>query len=217
MITLSTLKWRRAMEAYRHQWGLAEEKGFAVETRKPLGKPARNLLRRIQKNMVARRILPATSIDGTLNTKTKNLLIPPATNGDKAVAYALSQNGVHESPWGSNNGVDVHRYQSSTGAYGEAWCASFFWYCWIQAGYKGHTSANAWASTDSLGTRIADISKAHPGDGVSLNEGEGHIGLYLSHDSVNVKIVSGNTNDAVGVGLYPISMIHSICRPIVQA
>lgn len=213
MLVLNTRKFRRAMAAYRANWGLKREDGFTVESGLPLGKPARALLRRIQENLHARGLLPERYVDGTLNSKTQALLIPPLSMADKAVAYALSQQGVHESPWGSNRGGDVHRYQSSTGAYGAAWCASFFWYCWQVAGYRGTTSAGAWDTTDSHGTHIVDIAHAKPGDGVSFDVGNGHIGMYLSHTASTVKTIDGNTSDQVAVRERPISSIHSICRP----
>ena len=173
----STRKWRRAMAAYRQNWGLAKEPGFTVETGKPLGKPARRLLKRIQENLHARDLLPENHIDGTLNTPTQILLIPPLSMGDKAVAYAMGQQGVHESPWGSNGGKDVLRYETSTGAFWTFWCASFFWYCWQQGGYRGATSAGAWDTTDHHGTRIEGIGHARPGDAVSFDIGNGHVGV----------------------------------------
>jgi len=200
------------MEAYRIEHGLAKEPGFVVETKVPLGKPARRLLTRIQRNLVARKLMPDKYIDGTLNTRTKELLIPSETPAVKAVKFALSQVGVHEVPWGSNNGPMVHQYQSSTGAYGLAWCASFYWYCWQKAGYRGPTSAGAWNTTDSYGDRV-NIQHAKPGDGCSFNVGDGHIGMYLSHTSTTVKTVDGNTSDQVAVRERPIGIIHSMCRP----
>lgn len=210
---LNTRKWRRAINAYRKAWGLEKEPGFTVETGKPLGKPARALLLRVQKNLHARGLLAEKYVDGTLNTPTQILLLPPLTMGDKAAAYALGQQGVHESPWGSNRGRDVRRYQTSTGAYGEAWCASFFWYCWQRAGYRGPTSAGAWDTTDHYGQPIAHINSALPGDGVSFDVGDGHIGIYLSRTKTTVKTIDGNTSDQVAVRERPISSIHSICRP----
>lgn len=212
-MVIATRKFRRAMEAYRRNWGLKSEPGFTVETGKPLGKPARRLLRRIQENLHARGLLGERFINGTLNSATQILLIPPLTMADKAVAYALSQQGVHESPWGSNSGADVHRYQSSTGAYGEAWCASFFWYCWRHAGYSGPTSAGAWHTTDALGTRVANITLAKHGDAVSFDIGDGHVGMYLSHTTSTVKTIDGNTSDEVAVRERPLGQIHSISRP----
>ena len=213
MIVLSTRPYRRAMEVYRKNWGLAKEKGFTIETGKPLGRPARRLLRRIQKNLVARKLLPEKYATGILNSKTQRLLIPPLSPSDKAVAYAMSQLGVHETPWGSNRGHDVERYQSSTGEYGQAWCASFFWYCWQKAGYKGPTSAGAWNTTDYYGTRIRGLQHAIPGDAVSFNIGKGHVGIYLSHTSTRVKTLDGNTNDQVAIRERSIYLVHSICRP----
>lgn len=217
-IVINTRRWRRAMEAVRRSNGwklLKDEKGWAVETVKPLGKPGRHLLKREQDAWVDAGILPAKDADGTLNSKTQAILIPPLSMGDRAVAYAMTQVGVHETPWGSNRGHDVERYQRSTGAYGKAWCASFFWYCWQRAGYTGPTDAGAWHSTDNYGTRV-DLAHARPGDGVSFNTGAGHIGLYLGHDphAGTVRTVDGNTNDQVAVRDRTIRSIHSICRPL---
>lgn len=213
---VKTKKWRRAMESYRAKHELGKEKGFAIETDKRLGKPARHLLKRLQDHMVAQNNLLPKHADGTLNTATQEVLIPRKYEGYAVVRYGLTQVGQHEEPWGSNDGPVVHIYESSTGAYGKAWCASFFWYCWKKAGYKGTTSAGAWNTTDNFGIQIADLAHARVGDGVSLNLGEGHIGIYLSHDDINVKLLSGNTGDAVGINEYPISSIHSICRPVVN-
>lgn len=217
-MVLNTRKWRRAIESVRRKngWGLLpQEHGWAVETIKPLGKPGRHLLKRVQDYFVAEKLMLPKYADGTLNSKTQALLLPPLTAADKAVNYALSQVGVHESPWGTNRGADIHRYQSSTGAYGEAWCASFFWYCWQKAGYTGRTSAGAWNTTDAYGKHVASINQAKRGDGVSFNTGEGHIGMYLSHDAHEVTTVDGNTSDQVAVRKRPLSMIHSICRPAI--
>lgn len=215
-MAILTKKWRRAMSAYQHTHGLAPEKGFTVNTNKPLGKPARRLLKRIQNNLVARKLLGEKYANGYLNKPTRKILIPPVAAlsvGDRAVRYALSQTGVHESPWGSNSGFDVRRYQSSTGAYHAPWCASFCWYCWQRVGYKGSVSAGAWNSTDTIGTPVAKYTEAKPGDLVSFNIGDGHVGLFLSHSDTMVKTVDGNTNNEVAVRERPIEVIHAITRP----
>lgn len=214
-MVVNTRPYRRAMMAYSRSWLKGyKPAGFTVETWKPLGKPARNLLHRVQKNLVARGLLDEKHADGTLNAKTQALLIPPLTQGEKAAAYALTQVGVHETPWGSNRGADVHRYQSSTGAYNLAWCASFVWYCWQKVGYKGNVSANAWASTDGIGRPIHDLKAARVGDLVSFNIGDGHVGLYLSHDYHTVKTVDGNTSDQVSISERPVAQVHAISRPV---
>lgn len=203
------------MDAQRREWGwklTKEEKGFSPSTAKPLGKPARHLLKRIQDQYVKSHVLAAKYADGTLNSKTQALLVPPLTRAQKAVAYALSQQGVHESPWGSNRGADVVRYQSSTHNYGVAWCASFYWYCWQRAGYRGNVSAGAWYTTDRIGTRV-NLSHARPGDAVSFDIGDGHVGMYLSHNKSYVKTIDGNTADQVAVRERPIHLIHNISRP----
>ena len=219
-MVLNTRPWRRRLAGYLHENGLPAagkgvgEKGWTVETSKPFGKPARKVIQRVGNHLVARKILPPKYNDGTLNSRMKAALNPPISPAQRAVAYAMSQRGVHESPWGSNGGRDVHRYQSSTGAYNQAWCASFFWYCWQKAGYRGATSAGAWYSTDRIGARV-NIANAIPGDGVSFNVGDGHIGMFLSYNRRTgmVKTIDGNTADQVAIRERSIHSIHSISRP----
>lgn len=220
---LLTKKWRKAMASYLERNGLPHagkvkgEEGWVTNTDKPFGKPARHVIRRVANHLEARGLLKPEDNDGTLNTAMQKLLIPPPPPlfaGDLVVKYALTQVGVHESPWGSNSGADVRRYQSSTGAYGQPWCASFDWYCWQKAAnYKGPVSAGAWYSTDHIGTRQT-IMSARPGDLVSFDVGDGHVGLFLSRTSSAVRTVDGNTSDQVAVRDRAIRIIHSISRPL---
>ncbi len=216
---IRTRPWRRRLAGYLHENGLPSaghakgEAGWTTETNRPFGKPARHVIKRVSNNLEARGIIRPQDNDGTLNSHVQAALNPPLTPGERAVAYALTQLGTHESPWGSNRGADVHRYQSSTGAYNAAWCASFFWYCWQKAGYTGVTSAGAWNTTDFYGAKILSIKYAKTGDGVSFNIGDGHIGQYLSHTATMVKTIDGNTNDQVAIRERPIYEIHSINRP----
>lgn len=203
---------RRATEAYRRAWNLAEEPGVTVESSLPPGKPLRRLVYRCQENMHARKILDEAHVDGTYNAPTQRILIPPLVPGDIAVRFAMGEVGVHEEPWGSNRGPRVHEYQAVTGAYNTFWCASFFWWAWRKAHYEGAVSAGAWYSTDSLGRRVT-LAEATPGCGVSFNEGDGHIGMFLARVGSQVKTVDGNTDNEVAVRLRPISLIHSICLP----
>lgn len=228
MSFLNTEPYRVAGEKYRIDHELAPQKGFVVHRKGPLMLPGRKLFYRISKNMEAQNnlavgaedtILPFPGVHATaiLTKAFRNALIPPKpklTLGDKAVAYAMTQVGVHESPWGSNEGEDVRRYQSSTGAYGAAWCASFVSYCWQKAGYQGSVSAGAWNLTDRCGTRVADVRHAKPGDAVSLNEGQGHVGLFCALVGDQVRLIAGNTNNQVAVRDYPVKIIHSISRPL---
>lgn len=210
---LNTHPWRVQMVGYAHRHGLPAphdvelEKGFDVHSHALLGKPGRHFLARLQRNMVAlldangKRVYPKVSETGILDLATRNVLRPPLSRGEKVTKYELSQSGVHESPWGSNRGRDVERYQSSTGAYGLPWCASFQSYCWRKYGYTGPISALAFAWLD-FGPHVHP-SDAKQGDPVVIHEGEGHIGCFLNLESNGlVRMVSGNTNNAVGVGDY---------------
>lgn len=213
--SINTHPYRLAMEAYRIEYHLANEHGWTTAGTGPLGIPGRNLLRRIGNNMVARKVLNTKYNDGTLNTHMQAALIPPLTFGEKVAQHALSQQGVHEVPWGSNNGPQVRVYEATTGGYGEPWCASFRSWACRQAGYKGEVSATAWA-WDNIGTRIStghtSIGSAQEGDAVTFQIGTGHIGTYLSHDSSGVKTVDGNTSDEVAVRVRSLSLIRAITR-----
>lgn len=222
----NTEPYRAALHKYQVDHELAPQKGFVVRRKGPLLIPGRKLAFRVSKNMVAQNNLalgaeeklpyPGVVATSILTKAFRNALIPPKpalTVGDKALAYAMTQIGVHESPWGSNEGKDVRRYQTSTGAFGAAWCASFVSYCWRKGGYDGPVSAGAWNLTDRCGTKVADIRHAKPGDAVSLNIGAGHVGTFCALIGNEVRLCAGNTNDQVAVRDYPVSEIHSISRP----
>jgi acetylornithine deacetylase/succinyl-diaminopimelate desuccinylase-like protein len=107
-------------------------------------------------------------------------------------------------------GRDVERYQSSTGAYGQPWCASFQSYSWRKYGYTGPISALAFAWLDF--GRHVHPSEALQGDPVVIRHAQGHIGCFLNLESNGlIRMVSGNTNNAVGVGDYAPS-ISTIVR-----
>lgn len=212
---LDTHVWRRQMVGYAHRHGLPPphdveaEKGFDVRSHARLGKPGRHFLARLQRNMIAAGHKKVT-VSGVLDAPTRNVLRPPLTRGEKVARYELSQSGVHESPWGSNRGKDVERYQSSTGAYGQPWCASFQSYCWRKYGYTGPISALAFAWL-GFGHHVKP-SEALQGDPVVIHNGQGHIGCFLNLESNGlIRMVSGNTNNAVGVGDYSPS-ISTIVR-----
>lgn len=212
---MDTHPYRLAMLAYQREWGLAKEPGFETAPHGVLGKPARRLLVRIGENMVARKLLDAKYVDGTLNTHIQHVLIPPITFGQAVAHRLLSQVGVHEVPWGANTGPQVRVYQSVTGGYFEPWCASFRSWGLVEEGYTGRVSARAW-DFDDIGQRISDlwhnINAAKVGDAVTFNIGDGHIGTYLSHTSSMVKTVDGNTSDQVAVRERPLSEIRTITR-----
>lgn len=213
--TLDTHPYRLAMHVYQVAWKLAPEKGFDTAPHGSLGLPGHRLLTRIQQNMHARKVLPEHYIDGVLNAPTRKLLIPPITFGEAVAHWQLGEVGVHEVPWGSNTGPRVSYYQSFTGDYHDAWCASFRSAALRVNGYKGTVSARAWAF-DDIGMRVSTLDKsigaAMVGDAVTFNIGDGHIGTYLSHTSSMVKTVDGNTSDAVAIRERPLSLIRCITR-----
>lgn len=225
---LNTEPYRAVLHKYQVDHELAPQKGFVIRRKGPLLVPGRKLAYRVSKNMVAQNNLalgaeekfpyPLMKKPTAILTKAfRETLIPPAaalTVGDKAVSYGMTQVGVHESPWGSNDGTDVRRYQTATGAFHTFWCASFVSYCWRKGGYDGPVSAGAWNLTDRCGTKVADLAHAKPGDAVSLNEGAGHVGMFLAHLGDKVRLLAGNTNNSVAVRDYDVSLIHSISRPI---
>lgn len=221
--TFDTHPYRNEMAVYAHIHGLPVQKGFDVNSHAPLAKPARAFLLRIQKHMMALykkdkvkwaayRKVKAT---GLLDGFTRPALLPPITFGETVAHWCLKEVGVHEVPWGSNSGARVRWYQTATGDYNDAWCASFRSKALRENGYKGPVSALAWAF-DNIGTRIStldhSISLAKVGDAVTFNIGNGHIGTYLSHTSSMVKTVDGNTSDAVAVRERPLSDIRTITR-----
>lgn len=217
-MVLDTHPWRIRLVGYCNEHGLRsyreipEERGFDPAAHGPLRTPGHHLCARVQRHAHAAGHLAEEFIDGTLNTPTQRLLAPPLSMGDLAVKAAMREVGVHEDPWGSNRGTRVHQYQAVTGAYNTFWCASFFWWAWVQAGYHGGVSAGAWDSTDHYGTRIP-IAQATPGCGVSFNEGDGHIGMFLARIGASVKTVDGNTSNEVAVRVRPITLIHTVCQP----
>lgn len=212
---LDTAPYRSAMERYRREHGLAPEKGFTIQVHGPLLLPGRRLLLRVQKHMVAlkkngKRVYPKVKVTGLLDKPTRTALVPPISFGEKVAATALSQQGVHETPWGSNDGHQVRVYQSTTGAYRAPWCASFVSWCKRMNGYDGPVSASAYA-WGAIGTRV-ELKNAKPGDAVVFAIGQGHIGIYLSHDSNSVRTCDGNTSNQVAIRDRSIHQIHSITR-----
>lgn len=214
-MTLDTHPYRLAMVVYAHQHSLPVEKGFDTAPHGTLGLPGRRFLRRVGNHMVASHKLAAKYNDGTLNTHMQHALVPPLKFGEAVAHWCLKEVGVHEEPWGSNTGPRVAWYQTATGDYHDAWCASFRSKALRENGYTGPVSARAW-DFDNIGTRIStlahSINLAEVGDAVTFNIGAGHIGTYLSHTSSMVKTVDGNTSDAVAVRERPLTVIRTITR-----
>lgn len=211
---LDTKPWRILGVAYAHRNGLPaphevpEEHGFDVHAHGPLQRPGHHFFARLQRHMIAAGHTKVIET-GTITTETRDVLRPALTRGQKVAAWELTQVGVHEDPWGSNRGKQIEVYQSSTGAYGLAWCASFQSYAQRKFGYTGPISARAFDWTE-FGTEVPHAA-AKQGDPVVIREGEGHIGCFLNLEpNGDIRMVSGNTNNAVGVGDYPAAISHVI-------
>jgi CHAP domain len=149
---------------------------------------------------------------GQFDKMTLDLIKPKLTAGERAVVVALREVGVKESPANSNDGPRVHEYQSTTGAYREAWCASFVTWCFAQSGthLQGFNTAycpafveQAKANRNNLSlvskslVRAGDLALYGPDDsGVSY-----HIGLVTSpvKGDGSFSAVEGNTSGAPGV------------------
>lgn len=141
----------------------------------------------------------------------------PVNRGAKrraaVVAYSRTLVGIREVPAGSNNGPGVHRIQSSTGAYGEAWCVST-----VQdedLHVLGTTYANRTASVyyylEYARERGHLVAKPLPGDAVCYLIGAGHMGRVVSvHPDGTFDAVEGNEADAVRI--VPRNPRHVPCR-----
>jgi hypothetical protein len=125
-------KRKKALKAYAIMNYISIPKGFAWQGPR-VGKPARELIRRVQHH-----VWPNQAPTGLFDTRTLALLFPPKPFGPVAVVIAGRELGVKEEPAGSNSGPRVREYQNSTnpGVTGFPWCASFVTWCLRQAGWK---------------------------------------------------------------------------------
>lgn len=167
------------------------------------GTACRTLIRRIQ-------IKANLSLkDGIWREDIRKLVTPKETARHKAVAYALSQNGVTESPAGSNSGTKVREYQATTtlGGTGWPWCAAFVSWSFFKATGKKWSGWNtayvpdyvATAKTKKYGLSIVSYANVIPGDLVCFDwQGDGecdHIGIVTRKiDSSNFVSIEGNTS-----------------------
>jgi len=122
-----------------------------------------------------------------------------------AVRLANSQVGVSEVPYGSNRGSQVAKYQSVTGAYGLAWCASFAQWVLKRSGFgtiAGRSAAVypivAWAH------RQAWVhARAKVGAVVAFLTWQGHMGVVTAVSRRGFTTVEGNSSNGVRRRWYP--------------
>jgi hypothetical protein len=124
----------------------------------------------------------------------------PPTTAQRIVTEARSLLGIHEIPDGSNQGPDVHRIQSATGAYGLPWCVSTVQYIVKQV--TGHTIADGTAGVyyliDYAGRHDWTVPHAVVGGPVCYRIGQGHAGTVVTvHSDGTFDAVEGNEANAV--------------------
>jgi hypothetical protein len=129
-----------------------------------------------------------------------------STVGERMIALARKEIGVHEEPMGSNDGPRIKEYRTATAGAGVGpWCAYFQSWLAKQAGAplgeqgQGFGSVDAlyaWAKRTGKATdNTAQTATPKPGDLVVFNE---HIGLVESVDkNGTIHTIEGNSSDQV--------------------
>jgi len=139
----------------------------------------------------------------------ETLIKPQLTIGQQALAVAKTQNGVKEHPAGTNNGPQVRKYQSTTGAYKQPWCGSYVTWCFSQVGRKlsGFNTAYvpSWVDTaraGKSGLRVIARDQVRPGDVVTYDWGHDgvpdHIGIASSIVDAGGNFTAWEGNTSVG-------------------
>lgn len=127
------------------------------------------------------------------------------TAHQKALKWAVAQDGKLEVPAGSNTGPFVVSCQRATWLPGTRWpwCVAFFQKAWKEAGQPlpylgaGAYALLAWARKEGW---AVTLEHAVPGDAVIFNIGSGHCGILAKpykQTRPNVETVDGNVSDRV--------------------
>lgn len=191
-------KLKKQMREYALKYKLEIPKGFGVLSPR-WGKPAQTLAWRVTTHMVKK-----GTLDRPESVTTSKVvlweLFNPKTFGQRVVELALAEVGVTEHPYASNDGPRVHQYQMVTGAFRQAWCASFVSFIMRHAGYKGRLPAlpawvPSWASAAGVLFTKVKPRQLKPGDYVTLWH-NGHIEIFVGWKIpyVLAKCVGGNTS-----------------------
>lgn len=147
------------------------------------------------------------------------------TRREHATRIALSFEGVHEQPMGSNRGDFVVKFirAGNNGVFPgpEPWCADFVTYCEEGAGvtlpsfYK--PNAFNWLDQARKGRgllRVVTLDQAVRGDLVIFTFS--HIGRFLSHATLPngpaVHTIDGNTSDQVAQRVRPAGLVLGCVR-----
>ncbi len=129
-------------------------------------------------------------------------------------SYEQTQLGVSEQPPGSNQGPTVRLYQSSTGAYGLAWCVSFQQWSLGHVGY-GHfagDTASVYTAVDYAAARNWLQAKPKVGALVAFIDydshgrriaGTGHMGYVVKVEASSFTYIAGNDANRVNEHTIP--------------
>lgn len=138
------------------------------------------------------------------------------TLGERALALAVRDIGVRESPPGSNTGERIREMQANTWLPGTRWpwCAAAVCTWFKEAGYRlpdpsaGAKDLTSRAVRNGWG-RSVPVSAGAPGAIVSFNIGSGHVALLERYDERTklVHTVDGNASDQVKRCARPASQV----------
>jgi hypothetical protein len=147
---------------------------------------------------------------------------------EKALAWARSNVGKHEEPWGSNNGPFVRSVQAASwlappkpGKKGWPWCVATWLKAWKVAGrVMPYLGAGAYSTLDwyrkHLPLWVVPLEKAKPGAAVIINTGAGHLAILnkpWSKGQKYVNTVNGNVHDSMDYTEWPASLVRGVVDP----
>lgn len=127
----------------------------------------------------------------------------PTACVNRLLSYAKAELGVQEHPLGSNSGIRVHYYQSSTGAYNAAWCLSFALKMLDQADPMNGLLHSAGVYTESDWAHQHGLLHAQPKIGSIVlfqdwrRPNGGHAGIVLKVGSSWFVSTEGNASNRV--------------------
>lgn len=123
------------------------------------------------------------------------------SDADKIIAAGRRYLGCTESPRGSNSGPCVHHIQTSTGAFGVAWCGSFCKRAYLDAGVDddGIITASTFQTVENAKAQGALIPEPIPGCVIVWRPGaDGHMEIVEKRTSSHsVLDVGGNVDNMV--------------------
>ena len=195
---------KRRLKAWALAHDVAIPKGFRISP--VCGAPCRELIKRVEAKAWG-----TGAATGKWDGRLTALIAPKRSVGQKMLKVARTQVGVKEHPPGSNRGPQVDKYERTTGAIGQRWCASFIHWVHVQAtgrGFKGLPnpayvpSFVQTARAHQAGLYIVTSGNARAGDLVCFDwQPDGvadHIGILTTPVNGSGAFTSIEGNTAVG-------------------